>query len=323
MPAGPDPISTVDADYVPVSAEVPLEPGQKIADLYDVTLSSEFVLQRLTERTWWVQRYFYGTTFYVGDEGVLLFDPLDGHGEALLAAIRSVTDKPVRAVVYSHAHADHIGDTAATLSAVGGDVDVVASRATADKLAFLGSSLPAPTTVLDWPQGSYAFEDLTLALHGFTRPAHCDDHSAWLLEQERVLHTPDLLNPDQPPFWHFAGSENYLYLRSNLQDVAALDWTWVNGGHGNVGGPEDVAFHLRAFDDYEAAARAAMEAHPFSDFVDPTSTRAHTSFMVNWLDAVVAAATDALRPTYGRYYGFEQAAPSNLSMVAHTLFSYR
>jgi hypothetical protein len=34
----------------------------------------EFVLQRVTERTWWVTRQFYGFLFYVGKRGVLLFD---------------------------------------------------------------------------------------------------------------------------------------------------------------------------------------------------------------------------------------------------------
>ena len=35
----------------------------------------EFVLQRVTERVWWVTRQFYGSLFYVGERGVLLFDP--------------------------------------------------------------------------------------------------------------------------------------------------------------------------------------------------------------------------------------------------------
>jgi hypothetical protein len=45
---------------------------------------------------------------------------------------------------------------------------------------------------------------------GFVRAAHTDDAAGWLLVSERVLHLPDLVNPDQPPFWRFAGSENYV-----------------------------------------------------------------------------------------------------------------
>lgn len=34
-------------------------------------------------------------------------------------------------------------------------------------------------------------------------------------------------------------------------------------------------------------------------------------------------ATDAMRPKYGRMYGFEDATPPNAEMVAWTMFEYR
>ena len=313
--------SPVGATYVPASADRPLAPGEKVADLFAANFAGDYVLQRLTARTYWVQRYFCATTFYVGDEGVLLLDPLEGHGDAILAAIRSVTDLPVTMLVYSHAHADHLADAAKVLDAVG-DVPVVASSATADKLAFIGSGFPPPTRTIAWPDGELRFEGLTVRLHGFERAAHADDHAAWLLVEERVLHAPDLLNGDQPPFWHLAGSENFVYLPGNLREADALEWDWLNGGHGNIAGHEDAAYHLAALEDYREAAAAAMAAHPFTDFVDP-SAGAHTGFMTAWLDAVVTDAAAALRPRYGAFYGFDAGIRSNLELVAHTLLSYR
>lgn len=317
-----EPQSPVGATYVAASVDAPLEPGQKIADLFGRNTSSDYVLQRLTDRTYWVQRYFYSTTFYVGDEGVLLFDPLEGRGEQILAAIRSVTDKPVTMVAYSHAHADHVADTAAVLDEIG-DVPVVATVATDEKLDFLQSELPAPTQVVEFPRGSFDFEGLTVEVHGFERAAHCDDHAAYLLRQERVLHAPDLLNPDQPPFWRFAGSENFVYLPGNLEQVRGLEFDWLNGGHGNVGEKADLDFHLAAYEDYRQATADAMAAHDFGSFVDPSSTNAHTTFMVNWIDACTKDAVEALRPKYGDMYGFDAATPSNVQMVLHTLLSYR
>ncbi len=48
--------------------------------------------------------------FIVGDEGVLVIDTLTApmHARALIAAIRKVTDRPVRHVVLTHHHGDHI-----------------------------------------------------------------------------------------------------------------------------------------------------------------------------------------------------------------------
>lgn len=313
-----EPRSTTGATYVDPSVEKPLESGQRVGSLFDRNLSSEYVLQRLTERTYWVQRYFYGTTFYVGDEGVLLFDPLEDRGAAIQEAIASVTDKPVTTLVYSHDHADHIADAGVFEGA-----QIVASAATAEKMEYLGSGLTRPTQVIDWPTSSFTFEDLSVELHGFTRAAHADDHSAWLLTGERVLHSPDLINCDQPPFWHFAGSENFVYLPGNLRDIQGLEWDWLNGGHGNVGERSDVEWTLGALEDFKKAAADSMAANDFGNFIDPSSTNAHTTFMTNWITKCAADAVDALTPKYGDYYGFTAGGQSNLEMVVHTLLSYR
>ena len=60
--------SPTGARYVEPSAETILQPGVKIGDLYERNMSQPYVLQRLAERTWWVQSFNYGTVFYVGDE---------------------------------------------------------------------------------------------------------------------------------------------------------------------------------------------------------------------------------------------------------------
>lgn len=51
----------------------------------------DYVLQRVTARTHWFSRHFYGTLFYVGDRGVLLLDPIMGAAGSLRRAIASVT----------------------------------------------------------------------------------------------------------------------------------------------------------------------------------------------------------------------------------------
>ena len=318
--------STVGAEYVEPSPTRILQPGQKLDRLTGRNLAQPYVLQRLTERTYWFQRQFYGTTFYVGDQGVLLFDALQWRSQQLRQAVREVTALPVTAVVYSHDHADHIGDAPAIVeaaTAAGADLRIIATRATAEKMAYLGSQLPRPTEVIDWPDGSFAFEGLRVEAHGFLRPAHTDDHAVWLLVGERVLHAPDLLNPDQLPFRNLAGAENFVYHEANLKQAAGLDWTLLNGGHGNIGARADVEFQLRFLGDLRQAVAGAMNAEVWNDYLDPSRGNNHAAYTEAWSQAVIRRATDALRGEYGRYYGFEVSTPLTAALVMHAVMSYQ
>jgi hypothetical protein len=162
--------STVSATYVEPSAEEVLEPGLKIGDLLHRNMTQPYVLQRLAERVWWVQASNYGTVFYVGDDGVLVFDTLEGVYDNITQAVASVTDKPITAAVYPHYHADHIGDIAKFVEAAdarGAPLRIIGSEKTVRSMELANSSFPAPTDVLGWPHDRFEFEGATIELHGF------------------------------------------------------------------------------------------------------------------------------------------------------------
>lgn len=318
--------STVGATYVEASSTVTLPVGAKVSRLYARNTTDPYVVQRLTQRTYWFQKQFYSTTFYVGDKGVLLFDPLDSRSADILKAIAEVTPLPIRAIVYSHNHADHIGDATtllAALNASGIKPRIIATKATSDKMERLGSQLPRATELVSWPKGQFKFEDLKVSVLGFAHAAHADDHSAWLLTSEKVLHLPDMINPDQPPFWRFGGSDHFSEYEANLAQVEALDWQYLNGGHGNVGSREDLQFYKVFVADLKAAVAQAVQTTTFGEGVDTTALNAHTALLPAWLNAVSSKTVETLRPRYGQLYGFEAATRSNAEMVALHFFSYR
>jgi glyoxylase-like metal-dependent hydrolase (beta-lactamase superfamily II) len=106
--------------------------------------------------------------------------------------------------------------------------------------------------VLDWPAGACSFEDVTLRLRGLPRPGHAPDHAVFLLEEERVGHSADLINIDQLPFGGFAGQEPLVLFRPNLEFARSLDFDWFCGGHGNIGEKSDFDFYLSYLDDVAA-----------------------------------------------------------------------
>ncbi|EFH7211710.1 MBL fold metallo-hydrolase, partial [Escherichia coli] len=306
--------STVNASYVEPSAEKIISPSDKLNNLFERNMSQPYILQKIGERTYYVQRYFYSTTFYVGDKGVLLFDAPEGRGKYLLQAIRDVTPLPVTALVYSHYHVDHIGDSSFwndEAKKEGVNLRIIASKATAEKMQFMNSRLPVATQVLSKKDDQFKFEKQTIELHRFVKAGHTDDHSVWLLKQEKVAHSPDLLNPDQLPMMGFAVSDTLVYHDSNLRQVEMLDWKYFIGGHGNIGSHDDFKFQRQFFNDLRDTTIKVRKEESFGKFMNKTANN-HADFARAQREAIIKKVTEVLRPKYGHMYGYDASMPANI-----------
>lgn len=59
-------------------------------------------------RTWFIQPGMVNIALFETDEGLLMVDAgCAGDGPSLLQAVRSISDKPLHTVVYTHGHSDH------------------------------------------------------------------------------------------------------------------------------------------------------------------------------------------------------------------------
>jgi glyoxylase-like metal-dependent hydrolase (beta-lactamase superfamily II) len=289
-----EPESITGAEYVEPSATDLLKPGQRIAHLFPRSVMTEYVLQRVSERTWWVGRHFYNALFYVGERGVLLLDAPLGSDAAILKAIREVTGLPVTAICYSHFHADHIGGARGLVAALDRPPRIIASEHTDAWMRRFGSDLPLPTDIVSWPGGSADFEGTELRLAGLPRPGHSPDHCVWLLPAERAGHSADLINIDQLPFGGFAGQEPLVLFRPNLQFARNLDFDWFSGGHGNLGDKADFDFYLGYLDEVE---RLVREECPRPDLTPDLS-------QTDYIDDMDDAAKDRLLSELDNHFGF-------------------
>ncbi|HIC0707171.1 TPA: MBL fold metallo-hydrolase [Escherichia coli] len=316
--------STVNASYVEPSAEKIISPSDKLNNLFERNMSQPYILQKIGERTYYVQRYFYSTTFYVGDKGVLLFDAPEGRGKYLLQAIRDVTPLPVTALVYSHYHVDHIGDSPFwndEAKKEGVNLRIIASKATAEKMQFMNSRLPVATQVLSKKDDQFKFEKQTIELHRFVKAGHTDDHSVWLLKQEKVAHSPDLLNPDQLPMMGFAVSDTLVYHDSNLRQVEMLDWKYFIGGHGNIGSHDDFKFQRQFLNDLRDTTIKVRKEESFGKFMNKTANN-HADFARAQREAIIKKVTEVLRPKYGHMYGYDASMLANIEMAIRLVGSY-
>lgn len=255
-------------------------------------LTVALVPERVAERAW----YFRGETgmasaanrgfmsnagFVVTRDGVVVFDALGtpALGRGIVEAIRKVTDAPIRRVVVSHYHADHVYGLA-PLKAAGAEIwahrrslGYFASGAAAERLAQRRADLYPwvdETTELVKPD-VLIDGDASFRLGGTTfriidiGGAHAPDDIMLLVEDDRTLFAGDLLFAGRIPFVGNADSAHWL---AAIERVIPLAPVVVVPGHGPAS--RDVARDLVTTRDYlaylrETMGRAARELEPFDD----------------------------------------------------------
>ena len=150
-------------------------------------------------------------TVQIGEQGVLVVDTATVEtSDAVVAAIRRLTDKPIRYIVNTHAHPDHTGGNAAIAKAGatvgGGTIGAAFTPAGASILAHeqvlarmsapTGSQAPTPTDA--WPTNTYFGERKELFFNGeaieiLHQPAaHTDGDSLVFFRRSDVLSAGDL-----------------------------------------------------------------------------------------------------------------------------------
>jgi glyoxylase-like metal-dependent hydrolase (beta-lactamase superfamily II) len=87
-----------------------------------------YIRKQIGEGLHWITDGAYSTMFLVTSEGVIACDAPPTLGGNYLAAIAEVTDKPIKYLIYSHEHVDHI----AGAFLFPGETEVVAHRLTAE-----------------------------------------------------------------------------------------------------------------------------------------------------------------------------------------------
>lgn len=138
----------------------------------------------------------------VGDEGVLLVDTsVAAMGEKIRAAIAKVTDKPIKFIVNTHAHADHFGANEALAN--DGAV-IVAHAALRDRMAkgftAFGQAIP-PASPAALPTIVYT-DSMTLHFNGETirlyHPpnAHTDSDTLVHFVRANVIHASGTIGGD-------------------------------------------------------------------------------------------------------------------------------
>ncbi len=136
--------------------------------------------------------------FVVGEDGVAVFDTFDsGHSQAMLAAIRDLTDKPIRYAFHSHNHWDH---------ASGGQVfkdtgaqTVMHALATEWLAAHPGRDTATPDMVWSGERRDIDVGDFTVEMR-YLGLNHGLGMTVFTIPERKAAFFADLVNPNRVMF---------------------------------------------------------------------------------------------------------------------------
>ena len=236
--------------------------------------------------SWWINN----TGFLVGSAGVVAIDTCstERRTRALLDAVATVSDRPIRTLVNTHHHGDHTnGNCLLPDSTVIGHhrcrEGVLANRIGGLEAVFgdveWGALEPsAPAVTFDERLDVYV-DDLRVELHHVGTPAHTTgDVVAWVPERS-VLYAGDLVFNGGTPFVLMGSVSGSL---AALERLRAFGAETIVPGHGGVCGPEAIdaaAGYLTFVLDLAADAHAAgatpldaarqVDLGPYASLLDP------------------------------------------------------
>src|SRR5262249_43130467 len=195
--------------------------------------------------------------FIVTRDGVIATDPIaynkSNGGQNYVNEIRKVTDKPIKYLIYSHHHYDHIQGGNAFKAA---GATIVAHKNVKDRLAPLADpNTPLPDQLVTNSGRTIKLGGTTLQLKYMGRH-HSDSALLMYLPQEKIIFVVDTIPVGSLPG---RGMIDFYPLEAEkfIQNVLTMDWERLIPGHpgapnGRLGTRKDAEDQLQLLRDASA-----------------------------------------------------------------------
>ncbi|NAS30984.1 MBL fold metallo-hydrolase [Flavobacteriaceae bacterium R38] len=190
------------------------------------------------------------SVFLVTNDGVIATDPInEAAAKWLKDEIRKRFNQPVKYVIYSHYHDDHVS---------GGKVF--------DEAKFIGHKLTKKNIIdnkIETPVPDETFaKKKTIKLGGkkvellYPGKSHSEDCIAVFFPEEKTVFGVDFISVDRLPYRTLNGAFIPDWIEA-IKEVEKLDFTVFSPGHGDIGTKTDVKEHREYFETLYAAVKEA------------------------------------------------------------------
>jgi glyoxylase-like metal-dependent hydrolase (beta-lactamase superfamily II) len=216
---------------------VPLLPKVK-ERMLPVDPSKGYLVKEIKPDVYVITDDAYQSLFITTGQGVILIDAPPSLAPHIKQAVAEVTKEPIRKLIYSHAHVDHIAGTEFLKDVP--NLEIIGEKGVADFLNEIKDPRrPVPTkTFADHTKINFgtAEIDLTKKLY------HSDEGDLFIyLPKKKVLMAVDTLAPGYVPFLDFDLTRNMHEYLKVFDELLAYDFDVLVTGHlTSLGNRQDV-----------------------------------------------------------------------------------
>jgi glyoxylase-like metal-dependent hydrolase (beta-lactamase superfamily II) len=261
------------------------------------------------------------TMFVETKNGVVLVDASPFLGDKLLEAIESVTPKPVTHLIYSHAHADHIG--AAHLLKRNG-LKIISHEITGEFIKEVKNDdrRPLPTETFSGRRKEMDIDGVRFVLD-YTGDWHQAGNLFIHLPELKLMGAMDSFTPKSAPFFRLYFSAHVPAYFDAMDQLLEYDYETIVTGHMALPGtPEDVATNGEYIRDLRAAASEALRTVDMREASAAAKVPADNkqAEIKVWMDAVTARAAELMPSWEKRLGGTDIFLADNLNATAWSVF---
>ncbi len=266
-----------------------------------------YFLSTLARDVYFFSTETYNTMFIVTRDGVVLVDPIGGKGPQLKNAIAEITSLPVKFLIYSHAHADHIGD--AHLFA--DDAQIVSHIETKKLLErYADPNRPTPNITFG---NTYTLELGGIKVElSYPGEGHGKGNIMIYVPEKKVLMYVDVATPKAVPFKNFATTDIDGQILG-IQSALKLDFTtYVAGHYHRPGKKEEMEEVLQYYLATRNADKEAMKQVSYRDVMSKSKSKDMERIFGEYYEAVAEECYRTLKKDWkSRLMGFEAFARSH------------
>lgn len=272
--------------------------------------SRPYIVKPLAAGVYFFSCNFYSNLFIVTGKGVIATDPISRNVAELYArAIREVTDEPVRYVIYSHDHTDHIAGGAVFAKTA---QFIAHENARANIIARGNPDIVVPQiTFKDDYTLRLGEKEIRLLYFGEN---HSNSNIAIYLPAERVLMLVDMVYPGSVPFRDLPGTDVRKFM-ATLHQVKGLDFHTLVYGHGLPGTKDWVDKYIHYFDDLIAEVKKNMVEIGYTEAVRDQSQANARGMLDAMIERLATRSVEGLRSKYGGWGGYDDWAVMNATRI--------